>query len=95
MVGHRRSSDLALLWLWRRLAATGPIRPLAWEPSYAVGVVLKRQKEIKMILQKSSDKEIVQSMQPKYERYIRQLSNTNYFYIIFTCYGCFSEFGPI
>ena len=27
----------ALLWLWRRSAATAPIRPLAWEPPYAVG----------------------------------------------------------
>ena len=46
-VGLRRSSDLTLLWLWRRLAATAPIRPLAWEPSYAMGVALKRQKEKK------------------------------------------------
>ena len=29
-VGHRRGSDLALLWLWCRLAVTAPIRPLAW-----------------------------------------------------------------
>ena len=36
-VGHRRSSDPALLWLWRRLVATAPIRPLAWEPPYAPG----------------------------------------------------------
>ena len=43
-VGHRCSLDLALLWLWRRLAATGPIRPLAWEPLYATDVALKRQK---------------------------------------------------
>ena len=28
-VGHRHSSDLVLLWLWYRLAATAPIRPLA------------------------------------------------------------------
>ena len=28
-------SDPALLWLWRRLASTAPIRPLAWEPPYA------------------------------------------------------------
>ena len=35
----------ALLWLWRRLAATAPIGPLAWEPPYVVGVALKRQKE--------------------------------------------------
>ena len=27
--------DLALLWLWCRLAAVAPIRPLAWEPPYA------------------------------------------------------------
>ena len=36
-VGRRRSSDLAPLWLWCRLAAIAPIRPLAWEPSYAAG----------------------------------------------------------
>ena len=33
-----------LLWLWRRLAAAAPIRPLAWEPLYAVGVALKKKK---------------------------------------------------
>ena len=43
-VGHRRSSDLALLWLWRRLAAVAPVRPLAWEPPYAMGAAPKRQK---------------------------------------------------
>ena len=32
--------DLALLWLWRRLAATAPIRPLAWEPPYAANASL-------------------------------------------------------
>ena len=39
--------DLALLRLWRRLAATAPIRPLAWEPPYAAGAALKRQKDKK------------------------------------------------
>ena len=34
-----------LLWLWRRPEATAPISPLAWEPSYASGVALKRQKK--------------------------------------------------
>ena len=29
--------DPALLWLWRRPAATAPIRLLAWEPPYAAG----------------------------------------------------------
>ena len=36
-VGCRCGSDPELLWLWRRLEATAPIRPLAWEPPYAVG----------------------------------------------------------
>jgi len=37
-----------LLWLWRRLAATTPIQPLAWEPPYAEGAaqeMAKRQKK--------------------------------------------------
>ena len=43
-VGHRQSSDLALLWLWPRLAATALTRPLAWEPPYTAGAAQKRQK---------------------------------------------------
>ena len=43
-VGHRCGSDLALLWLWHGPEATALIRPLAWEPPYAAGVALKRQK---------------------------------------------------
>ena len=43
-VGRRHGSDLALLWLWCRPAAIAPIRPLAWEPPYATGEALKRQK---------------------------------------------------
>ena len=42
-VGRRRGSDPVLLWLWRRPAAVAPIRPLAWEPSYAMGAVLKNK----------------------------------------------------
>ena len=37
-------SDLALLWLWRRLAAVARIRPLAWGPPHAMGSALKRPK---------------------------------------------------
>ena len=47
-VGRRCCSDPTLLWLWRRLAATSPFRPLAWEPPYAAGAVqemAKRQKK--------------------------------------------------
>ena len=43
-VDRRRGSDPVLLWLWRRLAATTPIHHLAWEPPYAEGAALKRQK---------------------------------------------------
>ena len=46
-VGPRRGSDLALLWLWHRLAATTLIGPLAWEPPYAADVALERQKDKK------------------------------------------------
>ena len=45
--GHRRGSDLALLWLWCRLVATAPIWPLAWEPLYATGVALKSKNKQK------------------------------------------------
>ena len=46
-VGHRCSSDLELLWLWLRLAATALIRPLAWEVQCAVGAALKEKKRKK------------------------------------------------
>ena len=51
-VGRRRSSDPVLLWC--RPAATAPIGPLAWEPPYAAGVVLKRKKYIYIMMGKSS-----------------------------------------
>ena len=41
-MGLRHGSTLALLWLWHRPAATAPIRPLAWEPPYAVGTALEK-----------------------------------------------------
>ena len=41
-----------MAWLWHRLAAVAPITALAWEPSYAVGVSLKKKKKKK----KNSDK---------------------------------------
>ena len=44
-VDHRRGSDLALLWLWLRPGATALIRPLAWEPPYAVGAALEKTKK--------------------------------------------------
>ena len=47
-VGLRHSLGLALLWLWHRLEAIAPIRPLAWEPPYAAGVALKKQTKNKI-----------------------------------------------
>ena len=46
-VGHRRGSDLVLLWLWHWPVATAPIRPLAWEPLYAIGAALEKEKKKK------------------------------------------------
>ena len=44
-IGHKCSSDPALLW--RRPAATPPIRPLAWQPPYAAGVAQKEKRKKK------------------------------------------------
>ena len=41
--GSSRGSDLAWLWLWRRLAAARPIQPLAWELPYASICHLKQK----------------------------------------------------
>ena len=40
-VGQRHGSDPMLLWLWCRPAAVALIRPLAWEPPFAMGAALK------------------------------------------------------
>ena len=44
-VGHRHVSAPALLGLSCGPEAVAPIRPLAWEPLYAMGVALKSQKK--------------------------------------------------
>jgi len=46
-VGCRHGLNTVLLWLWRRLAATPPIRTLALEPPYAVGGALEKTKRQK------------------------------------------------
>ena len=48
-VGHRCGSDLALLWLWRRLAAAALIPSLAQELPYAAGTALKGEKNLKCV----------------------------------------------
>ena len=46
-IGCRHSLDPAWLWLWRRLAAVDPIRPLAWELAYTTGAPLKKKRQKK------------------------------------------------
>ena len=55
-VGCRCDSDPALLWLWRRLAAMAPIRPLAWEPPYAMGAAQEMAKRQNKQTNKQTDK---------------------------------------
>ena len=55
-IGHRHSSGPVLLWLWCRPAITAPIGPPAWEPSCALGVALKRQKDKKKKNESTDDK---------------------------------------
>ena len=59
-VGRRRGSDPTLLWLWRRLVAIAPIRPLAWEPIYTKGVA-RKGKKTKKKKKKKKEKEILQN----------------------------------
>ena len=42
-LGHKRGLDLALLWLWHRLAVAALIGPLAWELPYAAGIKNKNK----------------------------------------------------
>ena len=50
-VGHRRGLDLVVVWLWRMLAAIGPVRLVAWERPYATGIAIQSQKKKKKIAQ--------------------------------------------
>ena len=44
-IGGSHGSDAELVWLWRRLAATALMRPLAWDPPYATGAALEKDKK--------------------------------------------------
>ena len=55
-VGRRLGWDAALLWLWRRSAATAPIRPLAWEPPYAMGAALEKKERDKALVKAKEKK---------------------------------------
>ena len=45
-----------LLWLWCRLAAIARIRPLAWEPPYAMGAAQEKAKRQKKKPKKQKQK---------------------------------------
>ena len=67
-VGCSRGSTPGLLWLWRRLTATAPIRPLVWEPLYAVGSALENTKIkciAEFVFQKGRIKECGESQIPE------------------------------
>ena len=46
-VGRRRGLDPELLWLWHRPVAIALIRPLVWEPPYAMRETLEKTKDKK------------------------------------------------
>ena len=48
--------DPTLLWLWCRLAATAPIRPLTWEPPYATGAAQRNSNNNNYKKQKTKKK---------------------------------------
>ena len=51
----RLGLDPALLWLWRRPATTAPIRPLTWDPPYAMSATLEKDKKINKIKEWAED----------------------------------------
>ena len=76
-VGCRHGSDLALLWLWRRPAATVPIRPLAWEPPYAMGAALEKAKRPKRKKEKERFSDIKKKKKKIMESSCRGAVETN------------------
>ena len=58
-VDYRYGLGPLLLWLWCRLAATAPIRPLAWELLYAPSVSLKSKIKKKKKKKKANEAKIL------------------------------------
>ena len=79
-----------LLWLWCGPAATAQIRPLAWEPPYAVGAALKKQKTKKKKKERKKEKNIFRKKKVIFEtwnllyvrKYIPFVKNNSYLIII-------------
>ena len=55
-VGCSLGLDSVLLWLWCRQVAIAAIRPLAWEPPYAVGAAQEMEKRQKKKKKKEREK---------------------------------------
>ena len=74
-VGHRCDSDPAWLWLWWRLAAAAPIRPLGWKLPHATGMALRKRKK-KKELAKEMKEAIISSWNGYNLHRHHQLGNT-------------------
>ena len=62
-VAQRRDSDPTLLWLWRKPVATALIRPLAWEPPYAMGAAQEKAKRQQQQKKAEEETEQIKSYQ--------------------------------
>ena len=64
-VDCRYGSDLVLVWLWGRPATVAPTRRLAWEPPYASGAALERQKKTKTKSNSRVEQQFINDMEDK------------------------------
>ena len=71
------SSDMVLLWLWCRPAATAPIIPLAWDPPYAMGMALEDKKKKKKKKKKRERERMEGNIPCKWESKESWSSNTH------------------
>ena len=68
-------TDLVFLWLWCRLAAVAPIRPLAWELPYAAGAALKSKKKEKKKekeMNEIANKEVIERVNKAQSSFIKK-----------------------
>ena len=70
-VGCRLGSHPALLWLWHRPAAMALIRPLVWEPPYAMGAAQEKAKKKKKKKKKQKKKKKKKKKKTKKNSIIR------------------------